>query len=41
MAERQQLPGITRIGRRMLVRSSDLARWLENRRSGQSAEAVQ
>ena len=33
MAERQQLPGLTRIGRRMLVRSRDLLQWLDGRRS--------
>ena len=34
MAERRLLPGVTRIGRRMLIRSSDLLRWLDaNRRA--------
>lgn len=32
MAERRQLPGLTRIGRRMLVRSRDLLLWLEGKR---------
>jgi excisionase family DNA binding protein len=32
MAERAQLPGITRIGRRLLVRRDDLLSWLEERR---------
>jgi excisionase family DNA binding protein len=32
MAERAQLPGITRIGRRLLVRRDDLLAWLEERR---------
>jgi len=38
MAERQQLPGLTRIGRRMLVRSRDLLQWLDGRRSMAMAE---
>ena len=32
MAERAQLPGITRIRRRLLVRRDDLLSWLEERR---------
>jgi excisionase family DNA binding protein len=33
MAERAQLPGITRIGRRLLVRRDDLLSWLDERRA--------
>jgi excisionase family DNA binding protein len=33
MAERAQLPGITRIGRRLLVRRDDLLAWLDERRA--------
>jgi excisionase family DNA binding protein len=33
MAERHQLPGITRIGRRLLVRRDDLLSWLDERRA--------
>jgi excisionase family DNA binding protein len=32
MAERAQLPGVTRIGRRLLVRRDDLLSWLDERR---------
>ena len=38
MAERDQLPGLTRIGRRMLVRSCDLLHWLDGKRSQSSRE---
>ena len=31
MAERAQLPGVTRIGRRVLVRSSELLHWLDQK----------
>jgi len=31
MAERGQLPGVTRIGRRLLVRRDDLLSWLDER----------
>ena len=31
MAERAQLPGITRIGRRVLVRSRELVNWLDQK----------
>ena len=31
MAERAQLPGVTRIGRRLLIRSSDLLHWLDQK----------
>jgi excisionase family DNA binding protein len=33
MAERVQLPGVTRIGRRLLVRRDDLLSWLDERRA--------
>jgi excisionase family DNA binding protein len=33
MAERHQLPGVTRIGRRLLVRRDDLLSWLDERRA--------
>jgi excisionase family DNA binding protein len=33
MAERAQLPGVTRIGRRLLVRRDDLVSWLDERRA--------
>jgi excisionase family DNA binding protein len=33
MAERAQLPGLTRIGRRLLVRRDDLLLWLDERRA--------
>jgi excisionase family DNA binding protein len=33
MIERQQLPGIVRIGRRVLVREDDLLRWLRQKSS--------
>ncbi len=33
MAERAQLPGITRIGRRLLVRRDDLVSFLDERRA--------
>ena len=32
MAERGQLPGVTRIGRRILVRRDDLLDWLDQKR---------
>jgi hypothetical protein len=32
MAERSQLSGVTRIGRRLLVRRDDLLSWLDERR---------
>lgn len=38
MAERDQLPGLTRIGRRMLVRSCDLLHWLDAKRVQSSRE---
>jgi excisionase family DNA binding protein len=33
MVERAQLPGVTRIGRRLLVRRDDLLAWLDERRA--------
>jgi len=33
MVERRQLPGITRIGRRVLFRSADLLDWLDQKRA--------
>ncbi len=33
MVARQQLPGITRLGRRVLVRTEDLLRWLDQNRA--------
>ena len=33
MAERAQLPGVTRIGRRLLFRRDDLLSWLEESRA--------
>jgi excisionase family DNA binding protein len=31
MAERAQLPGVTRIGRRLLIRSVELKQWLDQK----------
>jgi excisionase family DNA binding protein len=31
MVERNQLPGVARIGRRVLVRSADLLNWLDQK----------
>ena len=33
MVDRGQLPGVTRIGKRALVRSADLLEWLDERRA--------
>ena len=33
MVERGQLPGVTRLGRRVLVRSADLLDWLDQKRA--------
>ncbi len=33
MIERDQLPGLTRIGRRVLLRSADLLHWLDQKRA--------
>lgn len=38
MIERRQLPGLTRIGRRVLVRSADLLDWLEQKRTPSARE---
>jgi excisionase family DNA binding protein len=38
MLERRQLPGVTRIGRRVLFRSADLLEWLDQKRSPSSQE---
>jgi excisionase family DNA binding protein len=39
MAERSQLPGVTRIGRRLLIRSGDLMHWLDQKSSATSLKA--
>ena len=33
MIERRKLPGVTRIGRRVLFRSADLLDWLDQKRA--------
>ena len=33
MVERHQLPGVTRIGRRVLFRNADLLDWLDQKRA--------
>jgi len=33
MAERAQIPGVMRIGRRLLIRRDDLLSWLDERRA--------
>ncbi len=33
MVERRQIPGLTRIGRRVLFRSADLLHWLDQKRT--------
>jgi excisionase family DNA binding protein len=33
MLDRHQLPGVTRIGRRVLFRSADLLNWLDQKRA--------
>lgn len=33
MLERRQLPGVTRIGRRVVFRSDDLLHWLDQKRA--------
>ena len=38
MAERDQLPGIVRIGRRLLFRRADLVAWLDGKRAETSKE---
>ena len=39
MAERGQLPGVTRIGRRLLVRRDVLLDWLDQKRAPSPKEA--
>ena len=39
MAERRQLPGVTRIGRRLLVRADDLLDWLDRSRAPSPEES--
>ena len=39
MAERGQLPGVTRIGRRLLVRRDALVDWLDQKRAPSPKEA--
>ncbi len=39
MAERQLLPGVVRIGRRLLVRRDDLLDWLRESRASSAAES--
>lgn len=38
MAGRGQLPGVTRIGRRLLIRSQDLLGWLDQKRTPPSRD---
>ncbi len=38
MAERQQVPGVTRIGRRVLFRANDLLHWLGQKRAPSQEE---
>ena len=33
MVDRRQLPGVTRIGRRLLLRADDLLDWLDQKRA--------
>ncbi len=39
MAERKLLPGVVRIGRRLLVRRDDLIDWLRESRASSAAES--
>ena len=39
LIERGQLPGVTRIGRRVLVRADDLLDWLDRRRAPSPEES--
>ena len=39
MAERGQLPGVTRIGRRLLVRRAALVDWLDQKRAPSPKES--
>jgi excisionase family DNA binding protein len=38
MVERRQLPGVTRIGRRVLFRRADLLEWLDQKRASSPEE---
>ncbi len=38
MAERGQLPGATRVGRRLLIRRDDMLQWLDERRAPSAEE---
>lgn len=38
MVERGQLPGVTRVGRRVLIRSADLLHWLDQKRASSPGE---
>jgi excisionase family DNA binding protein len=38
MIERRQLPGIVRLGRRVLIRSADLLDWLDQKRAPSAEE---
>ena len=39
MIERRQLPGVTRVRRRVLVRADDLLHWLDQKRAPSSEES--
>jgi excisionase family DNA binding protein len=38
MVERGQLPGVTRVGRRVLIRSAKLLHWLDHNRASSPKE---
>ena len=38
LVERRQLPGVTRLGRRVLIRSADLLEWLRQKSATPSLE---
>ncbi len=38
MIQRRQLPGITHIGRRVLLRSADVLEWLDQSRASSASE---
>ncbi len=38
MIERRQLPGVTRIGRRVLLRSADVLEWLDQKSCSLASE---
>jgi excisionase family DNA binding protein len=40
MVERRQLPGVARIGRRVLVRTESLLSWLDQQGASDAAEKV-